>query len=180
MPDGITLHLDSRQLERNLQAIPAQLEAKIARQALQAGGNIVQAAAIAAAPFRTGALKDDIVTKVHTNTSGNFADNYILIGPGYDRSRLQVRNRGVHAGAPDSSSSPGVYGKFVELGHAGPGMAREKRRGEKASLAWASGKDTPPHPWLKPAFEATKDAALEAMRAVMEAGLEAVAAALQK
>jgi HK97 gp10 family phage protein len=179
--DGITFHLDTAQLERNMQAIPAQLEGKIARQALTAGGQIVQAAAEASAPKRTGELAEDIVIKVHTNTSGNFADNYVLIGPGYDRSKLKIRTRGRNAGKADSSSSPGVYGKFVELGHAPAGKAQEKKRARRSGLEIEfGGRDTPPHPWLAPAFQASKGAALEAMAEVMQAGLVSVAATLQK
>jgi len=178
--DGISFHLDSRQLQQNMQSIPAQLELKIARKALQVGGEIVQAAAEASAPYKTGALKADIVIKVHTNASGDFSDNYVLIGPGYDRSNLRARHRGAHAGVLDTSSSPGVYGKFVELGHAGPGMAREKRQSKRRGVPVATGNDTPAHPWLKPAFDSSKNAAMAAMAEVMQSGLVAVASTLQK
>jgi HK97 gp10 family phage protein len=181
MADGIQFHIDSAQLERNMQSIPALLESKIAHQALQAGGAIVQAAAEASAPKRTGELAEDIVIKVHVNTSGDFHDNYVLIGPGYSRSGLRTRKRGKYAGALDSSTSPGVYGKFVEVGHAPPHMAAEKRQARRTGLQIEfGGRDTPPHPWLKPAFESSKDAATEAMAEVMQSGLVAVAATLQK
>jgi HK97 gp10 family phage protein len=181
MADAISFHLDSRQLEQNMQSIPAKLESKIAHEALSTGGAIVQAAAETSAPFRTGELKEDIVVKVHVNTSGNFHDNYVLIGPGYDRSRLKARKRGKYAGAVDSSTSPGVYGKFVEVGHAPPHMAGEKRRAKRRGVEIEfGGRDTPPHPWLQPAFEGSKDEALQAMAEVMQGGLVAVAAALQK
>jgi HK97 gp10 family phage protein len=181
MPDGIAFHLDSRQLEQNMQAIPALLEAKIARQALTAGGQIVQAAAEATAPKKTGELAEDVVIKMHVNTAGNFHDNYVLIGPGYDRSGLKVRKRGKYAGRVDSSTSPGVYGKFVEVGHAPPGGAIEKKRARRSGIAIEfGGRDTPPHPWLGPAFEGSKEEALEAMAEVMQEGLVAVASALPK
>jgi len=181
MADGIAFHLDSRQLEQNMQAIPAQIEAKIARQALTTGGTIVQAAAEATAPRKTDELAEDIVIKVHVNTSGNFHDNYVLIGPGYDRSRLRIRRRGKYAGRVDPSTSPGVYGKFDELGHAPPGGAIEKKRAQRRGIEIEfGGRETPPHPWLGPAFEASKDEALGAMAEVMQAGLVAVASALPK
>jgi HK97 gp10 family phage protein len=181
MADGIAFHLDSRQLEQNMQAIPAQLEAKIARQALTAGGEIVQAAAEASAPKKSGELAEDIVIKVHVNTSGDFSDNYVLIGPGYDRSRLHIRKRGKYAGQPDSSTSPGVYGKFVEEGHAPAGGAIEKKRARRRGIEIEfGGRETPPHPWLGPAFNSSKDEALETMAEVMQAGLVAVASALPK
>jgi HK97 gp10 family phage protein len=179
--DGISFHIDSAQLERNMQAIPAQLESKIARQTLEAGGGIVQSAAEASAPKRTGELADDIVIKVHVNTSGDFHDNYVLIGPGYTRSGVRTRTRGKYAGRADSSTSPGVDGKFVEVGHAPPGLAGEKRRARKSGFELEfGGRDTPPHPWLKPAFDATKEEAIGVMAEVMQSGLVAVASSLQK
>jgi HK97 gp10 family phage protein len=177
----MTLTISSAQLERNMQQIPAQLEAKIARQALQAGGEIIQVAAEASAPRRSGELADDIVIKVHVNTAGNFHDNYVLVGPGYDRARVRIRKRGKYAGRADSSTSPGVYGKFVEVGHAPPGLAGEKRKARRSGFEIEfGGRDTPPHPWLGPAFKASKEAAVEAMGEVMRTGLVSVAAELQK
>jgi HK97 gp10 family phage protein len=179
--DGIGFTLDSRQLEENMQSIPAQLESRIARQALEAGGNIVLAAARESAPVKTGELSEDLIIKVHVNTSGNYADNYVLIGPGYDRGKLRARKRGKYAGQLDSSTSPGVYGKFVEEGHAPPGGAADKRRARRRGIEIEfGGRETPPHPWLGPAFDGSKDAALEAMADVMTIGLAAVAADLKK
>ena len=181
MADGINFTLDSSQLERNMQSIPAKLESKIAREALQAGGDIIAAAAEASAPVRSGELKESIVVKIHVNTSGDYSDNYVIVGPGYARGTLKVRKRGKYAGGPDSSTSPGVYGKFVEVGHAPPGMASEKRRARRTGFKIEfGGRDTPPHPWLKPAFEASREDAQAAMAEVMQAGLVAVAAELQK
>jgi HK97 gp10 family phage protein len=177
----MSLTISSAQLERNMQQIPAQLEAKIARQALQAGGEVIQAAAEASAPRRSGELAEDIVIKVHVNTAGNFHDNYVLVGPGYDRSRLRIRKRGKYAGRADSSTSPGVYGKFVELGHAPAGMAGEKRKARRSGFQIEfGGRETPPRPWLGPAFETSKEPAIERMAEVMRTGLVAVASELQK
>jgi HK97 gp10 family phage protein len=177
----MTLNISSAQLQRNMQEIPAQLEAKIARQALQAGGEVLQSAAEASAPRLSGELAEDIVIKVHVNTAGNFHDNYVLVGPGYDRSRLKIRKRGKYAGQADSSTSPGVYGKFDELGHAPPGGAADKRRARRRGIEIEfGGRETPPHPWLGPSFESSKEPALDAMGEVMRAGLVAVASELQK
>jgi HK97 gp10 family phage protein len=177
----VTLKISSAQLERNMQQIPAQLESKIAHQALQAGGEVIQGAAEASAPRRSGELAEDIVIKVHVNTAGNFHDNYVLVGPGYDRSKLRIRKRGKYAGRPDSSTSPGVYGKFVELGHAPAGGAAEKRRARRTGLQIEfGGRETPPQPWLAPAFGSSKEPALDAMAEVMRTGLVAVASELQK
>jgi HK97 gp10 family phage protein len=181
MADGIALTLSSAQLEQNLQSIPAKLESKIAREALQAGGEVIAAAFEASAPYLTGATKDDIVIKVHVNASGNFSDNYVLVGPGFVRSELRIRKRGKYAGRADTSTSPGVYEKFVELGHAPPGMAAEKRKARRSGFRIEFGdRETPPHPWAGPAFNASKGDAMNAMTEVMQSGLIAVAAELQK
>lgn len=177
----MTLTLSSAQLERNLQQIPAQLESRIAREALQAGGEVVQTAAENSAPRRSGELAEDIVVKVHVSTSGDFHDNYVLIGPGYDRGQVRIRKRGKYAGRPDPSTSPGVFGKFVELGHAPAGGAGEKRRARRKGIEIEfGGRETPPHPWLGPAFDSSKESAVERMAGVMQAGLVAVASELQK
>ena len=171
MSDGFNLNFGIEQLTANLQNIPQVLAKKIARPALEAGGEVIVLAAEATAPVRTGELKEDIVMKVHIGTT--LHDNYVLVGPGYNRGELKTSKR---TGKADSSSSPGVYGKFVEVGHAPPGMANEKRKAKRnGKEVEFGGKDTPPHPWLRPAFETSKERAVEAMTQVLRAGLEGVA-----
>lgn len=165
MADGITVEVRGlAQLGRALNSIPAVFSTRILREALHAAGAVMATAAEATAPVRTGALRADIITKVHV--SPDLRSNYVLVGPGYDRGSLLVRGtrfnrRGKLEAVVNTADSPGVYGKFVETGHklefGGPGV--------------------PPHPWLRPAFEASKEAALGAFVAYVRAGLEAVVAA---
>jgi len=152
MPDELVqMHVTGlAELSRAMLAIPATLSRRIMREALHAFGDVVAVAAEATAPVRTGALREDVIVKVHV--SGDLTRNFVRIGPGYDRAGLPVRKRGRFAGRSDTTRSPGVYGKFLELGT----------------------HKMPPHPWLRPAWEASKDAALETFVAYCRAGLEAV------
>lgn len=152
-------------LLRRLDQIPLALSRKVARDALQQAGEVMQAAAEANAPRLTGALEEDIVVQV--SVSSDFANNVVRVGPGYNRSSLKTRKRGRYAGQPDSTTSPGIYARFVEGGHGMPGFswasrfgsAKQRRRtGRQVELG---SHDVPPHPWLKPAFEASRDEAVQ-------------------
>lgn len=167
MADSITVEIHGlQQLGRALNSIPAVFSTRIMREALHAAGEVIKVAAEATAPVRTGALKADIITKVHVGN--DLSNNYVLIGPGYERGLLKVRGikRDRHGKVQPivrTTDSPGVYGKFVETGH---------------KLEFGSS-EVPPHPWLRPAFEASKQAAVEVFIAYVRAGLEAVAAAVR-
>jgi len=153
MADSITVQIKGLdQLGRALQRIPATLSTRIMREALHATGDVMKEAAELTAPVRTGALREDMIVKVRV--SGDLSINYVLVGPGYDRSKLRARKHGKLAGTVDTTVSPGVYGKFLELGT----------------------KNMPPWPWLRPAFEASKEAALATFVAYIRAGLQAVIA----
>jgi HK97 gp10 family phage protein len=165
-------------LAANLMAIPAQLSTRIMREALHAAGDVMAAAAEATAPVLSGALKEDIVVKVHVGA--DLSDNYVLVGPGYDRSSLTVRGtrrnrRGGIEAVVDTTESPGVYGKFVELGHK---TAQAKARSGH-EIEFGS-HEVPPHPWLAPAFNISREEALETFVAVTAAGLDAVAATMAR
>jgi HK97 gp10 family phage protein len=162
MPDGLTITgvkgLD--ELLRRLDQIPLALSRNVARQALEEAGAVIQSAAEASAPKLTGELADDIIVEVHV--AGDLRSNRVLIGPGYDRSSMKTRKRGRYAGRQDSTTSPGVYGGFVEKGHGMAGHSWKSRRRSGHQIELGS-HDVPPHPWLKPAFEASKDAAVQVL-----------------
>jgi HK97 gp10 family phage protein len=171
MPDGLTINgvkgLD--ELLRRLDRIPLVLSREVAHDGLQAAGEVIQQAAEASAPRgETGALDEDIVIQVRV--SGDLRLSRVVVGPGYPGpAGLKTRKRGRYAGRQDSTTSPGVYGGFVERGHGMPGhswaarfgSAKQRRRtGRQVELG---SQDVPPHPWLKPAFEASKDAAIQVL-----------------
>ena len=169
MADGIagTGVRGLQELLRRLDQVPLVLSRTVARNALEEAGEIIQSAAEASAPRRSGELADDIIVSVRV--AGDLRSNRVLIGPGYNPSTLKTRVRGRYAGRQDTTTSPGVYGKFVETGHGMPGYswssrfgsAKQRRRtGRQLELG---SHDVPPHPWLKPAFESSKDAAVQVL-----------------
>lgn len=162
-------------LLRRLDKVPLALSRNVAREALQEAGEVIQAAAEASAPKLSGALADDIVVQV--KMSGDFTNNRVIVGPGYPGPGLITRTRGKYAGRPDSTTSPGVYGGFVERGHGMSGFSWKSRFGS-ASQRRRSGReielgshDVPPHPWLAPAFQASKEAAVEVLAERTREGL---------
>lgn len=169
MPEGLTSTgvQGLGELLRRLDRIPLALSRNVARQALEEAGEVIQAAAEASAPRRTGELAEDIIVVVRV--ASDLRSNKVLVGPGYSPSNLKTRKRGRYAGRQDSTTSPGVYGSFVERGHGMPGhswksrfgsAAQRRRTGRQIELG---SHDVPPHPWLKPAFEASEDAAVKVL-----------------
>lgn len=169
MGDGITITGISglEDVLRRLDQIPLALSREVARDALQEAGEIIQAAAEASAPRKTGELAEDIVVQVRV--SGDFRNNRVVVGPGYDGSAVKTRKRGRYAGKADSSTLPGIYGGFVERGHGMAGYSWKSRFGS-AKQRRRTGRqiefgshDVPPHPWLKPAFDASSAEATQVL-----------------
>jgi HK97 gp10 family phage protein len=171
MADGLTVTRISglEDLLRRLDRVPLALSRQVARSALTEAGAIIQAAAesSAASHRRTGELEEDVIMKVQI--SGDFRRNRVVVGPGYPGPGLKTRKRGRYAGQQDSTTSPGIYARFVESGHGMPGYswssrfgsAKQRRRtGRQIELG---SHDVPPHPWLKPAFDASSDQAVQVL-----------------
>jgi HK97 gp10 family phage protein len=169
MSDAITFEWRGvPELNRALLAIPAQLSRQVVGPALRAGGEVVREAAMAQAPVRTGELQADVIIKVRVDP--DLVRNYVLIGPGYSRGALTVQGltrnkRGKLEIDVDTTESPGIYGAFVEKGH---------REGHRSGGEIEYGGNAPPHPWLRPAFESTKDEAMDVVTEFLAAGLKGV------
>jgi hypothetical protein len=100
----------------------------------------------------------------------------------------QASNRQV--AAADQTTNPGVYGYFLEVGHRAPGQGLthnlDYRRAQRAlakqgkklnTYTTPSSRDyghlsTAPYPWLKPAFDGSKDEAVSKMAEVIESRLD--------
>ena len=171
MGDGLTVTgvtgLD--EVLSKLDQIPLVLSRDVARDGLQEAGEVMQAAAEANAAEhrRSGDLEEDIIVLVKLD--GGFANNRVLVGPGYPGPGAKTRKRGKYAGQVDRTTSPGVYGGFVEGGHGAPGYswasrfgtAKQRRRtGRQVELGEH---DVPPHPWLKPAWETSHEEAMQGL-----------------
>jgi HK97 gp10 family phage protein len=180
MADGIAITgvRGLEELLRRLDQIPLVLAREVARPALQEAGEVIQAAAEASAPKLSGELAEDIIVQVRV--AGDLRSAKVLVGPGYDAGKLKTRKRGRYAGRADSTTSPGVYGKFVETGHGMPGYSWKSRFGSAAQRRRTGRQielgshDVPPHPWLKPAFEASSDAAVQVLTDRTREALERV------
>ena len=177
MPDAFEVS-GLAELARRLDQLPLALARQVARPALEEAGEIIQATAEQSAPRKTGELAEDIVVVV--KIGGDLANMRVMVGPGYPGPGMKTRKRGRYAGSADSTTSPGVYGGFVERGHGMPGCswasrfgsAKQRRRtGRQIELG---SHDVPPHPWLKPAFDSSQDAAVEAVAAHFREALSRV------
>lgn len=136
----------------------------IMRKAVRAGAKPIRVAVKADAPRKSGALGSSIASRIAT--SKKTGATYAVIGP---RRGEAKQKKGVGPGV-----RPTQYAHFDEFGtkpHSlskGDSLFRANRKG--------SGTQTPgarkhpgasPHPFLRPAFVQTRDAALAAMRKVI-------------
>jgi HK97 gp10 family phage protein len=156
-----------QEMLRRLDQVPLSLSRDVAREGLTAAGQVLLDSAEEEAPRKTGELEEDLIMEVRV--SSDLRTSRVSVGPGYDRAKLRTRTRGKFAGRVDTSTSPAVYGKFVETGHGKPGQswasrygsARQRRRtGKQIELGTH---DVPPHPWLKPSFDRSKDQAVDVL-----------------
>lgn len=169
-----------------------------ARDALQAGGDIVKEEAQQLVRRKTGALADDIVAVVHmtkgvmsSDRVSSEAQNYVLIGAAwapdfYRRVARYSRRPGDNPPEADLTTNPGLYGYFLEVGHRGPGQGlahnveynRDRKAAKKQGLKVDSSKygslAVPPYPWLEPAFDASHDRAFEKMSDIIKLALSRV------
>jgi HK97 gp10 family phage protein len=141
-------------MAKHLDTIAQVVAGPIAAEALEAGGEVIALQARANIHDVTGGLSSDVI--VVTRAKGD-KERYVLIGPGF------------HHEKPD----PGIYGLFVEKGHVAPGAHAASQRAKRSGRQIEFGThDTPPHPWLGPAFNDSKDEAMEVVGEVIRERLE--------
>jgi HK97 gp10 family phage protein len=162
MADGFTVEIKGlAETAKALREIPEKFARSILRDALRAGGEVIRAAAEASAAYRSNTpehLREDIIVRVYLKQD---LSGRAVIGPGY---------------SGEGTDDPGVYGKFVEEGHKeGKHSAIAEERKHALTKAELGSSEVPAHPWLRPAFEASAEAAVAAVEAVVEVGLLAVA-----
>jgi HK97 gp10 family phage protein len=166
------------ELNAHLDSIAQAVANPIAKEALEAGGEVVRAAAEGTVPHLTGALAEDLIIVTRIRNDG--AEKYVLIGPGWEPDGARNRSASHRGAASSAGMNPGVYGYFVEVGHRAPGAglshnaqfkrdsAAAKKRGQKLDTSKYGHLSTPAYPWLGPAFDRSKEQAVEAMGAVVE------------
>jgi hypothetical protein len=173
------------ELNARLDKIAAMVSGPIAREALEAAGAIIKNKAVANVRKLTGALAEDIIVVTRMREEG--LEKYVLIGPGWEPnayrrvSNRQVGNRAV--ASADSTTNPGVYGYFLEVGHRAPGQglthnlqfkrdqSAARKQGKRVDTSKYGNSSTPAYPWLGPAVESERDAALQAAADVIETRL---------
>lgn len=176
------------ELNARLDNIATAVANPIAKAALQAGGEVVQAAAEDTVRRLTGALAADIVVVTRMRQDG--AEKYVLIGPGWTEAYqrgIGPANRGASSRqAANRGSNPGLYGLFLETGHRAPGKglahdtafrrdsAAAKKRHQKVNTHDYGHLSTPAYPWLEPAFNESKDEAMQKMADTIHDGLAAL------
>lgn len=153
-----------RELGEKLKALPDKLRSRTLRDAVKAGAELVRDAAKAAAPVYTGpvskghpppgTLKKNIICK-HARDPAHDETFIVAVRKGkkqtYANSRLNRRmNR---AGASYRPDEKAFYWRFVEFGTV----------------------KMPAHPFLRPAFEANKEAAARAIKPKLAEGLQQAA-----
>lgn len=146
MPADLTVKIDGlKELEEQLLSLPQNLARRDVRQALEAGGEVIAEEMRALAPRRTGRLHENIEVKVSLSSKQDAGT--AKIGP----------------------LKKVFYGLMQELGWTSPlpksaGGTRRDRRGR--------GMHHPGHPFMRPAFESRKDAALETIIRTLRAGIQ--------
>jgi HK97 gp10 family phage protein len=161
MPDGITVEiLGLAELQQKLTELSTTAADRCIRTALRAGAEIEQAAIQERAPERPdlpsgtalppGALANDIVVHVRKSDQGNLS---AIIGP--DKYTSHVA-------------------RWVEYGHrlvVGGYSSMDKRTGKYRGPGQHKG-DVPAHPFIRPAFEATRDEVTTAITTTLASEIE--------
>jgi HK97 gp10 family phage protein len=166
------------ELAKRLDGIAQIVAGPIAKEALEAGGEVIARQAEANIHSVTGQLASDVVVVTRARVEGG--ERYVLIGPGFNPEsfRRSVQRRGKYASeapAADQTTNPGVYGLFAEIGHGPPGVHRERQRAKRNGKDIEFGNaETPPHPWLGPAFETTVGEAVQVVADTIRERLESL------
>ena len=154
-----------RELEDSLKQFSRSTGKNVLGRALAKAAEPIRAAAEAKAPKDTGALQMSIKTKIRRNLR-NKGMVLAVIGPEMGAYR-QLQNpvayaaKGVRAGKSRTyqvGSTPGVYGNWIEFGTS----------------------DTPAQPFMRPAWEAHKDGALDIMKTELAVEIDKAAARAAK
>lgn len=153
-----------KEVADRLRALPPELGSKGGgpiRSALFAGAKVLREAAKARAPRKTGNLVQNIILYRHRNPKAEGATEHYSVGmrKGTRRFANSARNRRKgQALKKFKTAGAAYYGRFLELG--------------TAKMA--------ARPFLRPAFEENKEAAVEAFRARFLKAVEAAERKLAK
>ena len=141
------------ELQRNLLAFPKLLMMECIAVALRRAADVFVAVVRARCPMGKGEFDAE---------SGEFADGFAHLVEAVE-AKVIIDPRG-HGRARIGFGKLGYRALFVEFGHRMVGHRNQGRVADLRSL----GKDVPAHPFMRPAFEAGAEAALEAFTQAVE------------
>lgn len=146
-----------------LRTIPAEVQGKALQKSLTAGTRLTVAAAKMKAPVKTGRMRKAIYATRDRASSR----------PGFE-ARVVAVKRGKKA---QKSNRDAFYWKFVEFGHrTGTKKTGYLRKSDRSSGGYAGGTGfVAARPFMRPAFDSTKAAALDAIRDGLKKQVEAAA-----
>jgi len=155
----VSLRLEGfNELLQQLHQVEAALEHKLAQEAVEAGAQVVLAQAIANVPVDEGVLKSQLRISRPRKRSRSRAAALVGTGTKYARGRVD-----------------GFYGSFVEYGHFLGKRHPTRKAGSSLGARGQQRKWVPPKPFIRPAVDSKGAEAIEAMRSVLAAGIEAAA-----
>lgn len=157
-----------QELNRNLVRLADDVQRKHLRGAVAAGARIVRDAAVRNVPIRTGTLRRAIYSKWLQEASGNNRQTFLVSvrrGKQYQaKTRTSKKGR-----VTKTKNADAYYWTWVEFGHVATGPTRiaggATRRERSRQKLKSAGRFVPPRPFLRPALESNKTAAIEAVRA---------------
>ena len=156
-----------QELNRNLARLSDDVQLKYLRGAVAAGARLIRDAAIKNVPVRSGTLRRALYSKWIREASGNNRQTFLVSvrrGKQFQaKTRTSARGR-----VTKTKSSDAYYWTWIEFGHVATGPTRiaggALRRERSRQKLKSAGHFVPPRPFLRPAFESNKLAAVEAVR----------------
>lgn len=156
-----------QELNRNLARLADDVQRKYLRGAVAAGARLIRDAAIKNVPIRSGTLRRALYSKWIQEASGNNRQTFLVsVRRG---KQFQAKTRTSKKGRiTKTKSSDAYYWTWIEFGHVATGPTRiaggALRRERSRQKLKSAGRFVPPRPFLRPAFESNKTAAIEAVR----------------
>lgn len=173
MPFAIKAKLEGlEQALRNLEALTRTVRNKILRKAANASARIVLKAARQLVPKNTGLLKKSLGVRVQTyRASGTVV---AIVGPrtGFKKTRQGKKITAFGKKMKEAGQNPSKYAHLVEYGHAVIYPLRKRVLSDGTTIYGKVVRAMPPRPFLRPAFEQTKAAAVAAMNQIIAEEIE--------
>lgn len=156
-----------QELHRNLTTLATNVKTKYVRGAVAAGARIIRDAAMKNVPVKTGTLRRAIYSKWIQEASGEHRQTFLVsVRRGKQfQAKTKTSKRGR---VTKTKNSDAYYWTWIEFGHVASGPTRigggASRRESARQKLKTAGRFVPPRPFLRPAFESNKTAAIEAVR----------------